>query len=337
MFSDCGTVIIKNEPIDTDDSFVFINSVVSNRPKTIICSESEYLAGGNVLFESIIVKEEEDQKLYDSSTALDVNRYSSKSFVKLWECYICRHVPANTVDLRRHIRMHHPRQQETTHSVPVTKERSTFPSKYHHKLIHKREKSFACDQCDRKFSRRSLLTQHKRIHNGIKPYACDLCDQRCARKSTLIRHLGTHIGMKSFACSICGKKFSRNSTLNHHKVLHSGQYPFECDICSRKYVTKSSLSYHLQTHNRGEKPFKCDECTRSFGSKGTLNQHKKAHRLKMTKSGDQRLQLRQQKQNRSNESTKKGDSNVTTSRTNKKKKMSQYTMLMNKCKSLRKI
>lgn len=390
MFSGCANVVIKNEPIDTDDtdfstnelfhqkvaikcevdddSYDLINS--SNWPKTVICSENEYLAEGNAPFESIVVKEEEEHKYYIPPVTFDTFKYSPGFVGKAWECYICRHQPSNAIDLRRHFRTHH-----LNHVVAASKKLVTcevcggkFANIYRHRVVHKGVRSFPCDQCDRKFFRSSTLTQHKRsLHSGMKPYiccecgrkfadpsvlrrhkqthskelpfACHLCDRRCARKSTLIRHLNTHTGTKSFVCNVCGKKFSRNSTLNHHKMFHTGQFPYECNVCSRKFPLKSSLSYHLQTHNKGEKPFKCEKCTRTFGSKSTLNQHMKIHILKATKSrsNQQSAESTQQERNIINESTRKGVSNVPKTRITKNSKLSKCSRLMNKCKSLRKI
>ena len=38
-------------------------------------------------------------------------------------------------------------------------------------------KLFLCDDCNRKFSRKSNLTVHKIFHTGEKAYKCEVCDK----------------------------------------------------------------------------------------------------------------------------------------------------------------
>lgn len=353
MFSS-GSITIKNEPInreDTEDTdfvaeeFCLQNIVIKcerttscdldivdcvGRPKTIICTESDYLADGNVAFESIVVKEEPKLNVCPDSL-LQANFNGEEELPNNFECYICRHVVSNALVLRRHVEGHiHKKLQHKEIHRPKRLDRhkpshrdknqtkKTFAcdecgrkclrksTLKQHKLIHTGQRPFACDECDRKFSDSSTLYKHKQRHSGEKPFACTICDRKCLRKSTLARHLKTHSGEKSFTCDVCNKKFSRNSTLNHHKLIHSGENPYECDQCDRKFKIKSTLNYHVQTHS-GEKPFTCQECDRKFLTKANLNSHMKRHPLKGDKS------------------------------TRNTKKKSKYATLMSKCKSLCKI
>lgn len=385
-------IIIKNEPIkkeDTDDFVtdedLFLQDVIIKcektnfpndnnydcylNPSTTICTEDEYLAEGNVPFESIIVKEEprfnthSELSHFSGAYQLGSSNFDEK-LEKDFECYICRYVPKNAFALRRHVRAHVDRKlfgcdqcdrKYSTHSGlyrhklihkgtlfacdqcdRMCKRKSTLKR---HKLIHSGQKPFSCDECNRKFADSSTLYKHKRTHTGERPFACNLCDRRCSRKSTLDRHLKTHTGEKSFTCNVCDKKFSRNSTLNHHKLLHTDQNPFECNQCDRKFKTKSTLTYHLQTHTGGEKPFSCEECDQTFLLKSFLNQHRKSHNSGEVFSCDQcyrkylnssTLELHKIKHHKS----PKVGAKSTTSRTNKKK--TKYSILMNKCKNLRK-
>ena len=41
--------------------------------------------------------------------------------------------------------------------------------------MHTGKKIFHCDECDKRFTRRSTLKIHKKIHTGIKDFQCKLC------------------------------------------------------------------------------------------------------------------------------------------------------------------
>ena len=63
-----------------------------------------------------------------------------------------------------------------------------------------------------------------------KPYACEHRDKRFTTKGNLTAHMKTHTGdvHKPYACVHCGKKFPRKSGLTNHIRVHTGEKPYEC-------------------------------------------------------------------------------------------------------------
>lgn len=221
------------------DFIISDNVSPSSSTKTIIGTESEYLADGNLMaFESIIVKEEPRLNVCDEianpelqeEEIRSVKKPSTKSNDKrkqtgrkklerksdetIFVCYICKCIAKNTIDLRKHIQAHAVRRSFTC--VQCDRKFSKKSNLNRHERLHTGEKPFTCNQCYYTCSDKSTLNKHKLIHTGNKPYACDQCDQTCLRKATFKRHMQTHTGEK-FACDQCNRKYSRKSNLNKHK------------------------------------------------------------------------------------------------------------------------
>ena len=78
----------------------------------------------------------------------------------------------------------------------------------HISSVHKNERKFKCDVCDKSFNLRSALKIHHRIHTGEKPHTCDICGISFSDPSTLYKHKATH-----------AKNSSKTETLNHLSVV----------------------------------------------------------------------------------------------------------------------
>ncbi|XP_014550243.1 hypothetical protein COCVIDRAFT_116001, partial [Bipolaris victoriae FI3] len=59
-------------------------------------------------------------------------------------------------------------------------------------LNRKRQDSFSCSQCNRKFGRKDHLNRHLHRHTGNKSLRCTICTAVFSRKDALLRHSLVH-------------------------------------------------------------------------------------------------------------------------------------------------
>ena len=85
-------------------------------------------------------------------------------------------------------------------------------------------KTFACQKCNKQFSRKSNLKKHMMCHSDERPFQCDVCFKRFRRKEVLTTHMKIHIDRKVTYCDHCGKRFINVRTLKKHlETFHTGE------------------------------------------------------------------------------------------------------------------
>ena len=126
-------------------------------------------------------------------------------------------------------------------------------------MLHTGEKRYACDICEKTFSRSSYLAAHERIHTGEKLYECELCYMTFSSNSALQQHKSENLAyhnmidtkqskqQHSLLCYICGAKFNSLTELNNHKEIHLNDKSYSCDVCQTSYTTQSVLILHNKT------------------------------------------------------------------------------------------
>ncbi|CAF0709288.1 unnamed protein product [Brachionus calyciflorus] len=107
---------------------------------------------------------------------------------------------------------------------------------------------------DERTSNRKSWKNH--IVEGMDMYACDQCDKMFSKQSSLARHKYEHSGIRPFVCDICTKAFKHKHHLAEHKRLHTGEKPFECGKCGKRFSHSGSYSQHMNHRYKYCRPYR---------------------------------------------------------------------------------
>ncbi|XP_072166264.1 uncharacterized protein [Diadema setosum] len=145
---------------------------------------------------------------------------------------------------------------------------------------------YRCDDCPKKFMKKTELTRHKQTHrkggdgidvkhplvNRVELMHPTAEEQRIMDDNII----NTESGM--FQCAICLKCCKRKFDLKRHLLTHSNvrNRPHTCPHCDKRFLTASHLRQHLRAH-AGIKPFECDDCGKAFTRSSEVTRHKVVH------------------------------------------------------------
>lgn len=138
-------------------------------------------------------------------------------------------------------------------------------------------KKYRCDfeNCDKTYSKPSLLEQHKRSHTNERPFRCtyDGCDKSFLRNSHLKAHEVSHQSQqgKPFHCSVCGKGVNSSQHLKRHEITHTKTFTCKYDNCQESFYKHQSLRHHILSVH--DKSLTCTICNKSFSRPYRLAQH----------------------------------------------------------------
>ncbi|XP_012945950.1 uncharacterized protein LOC101857535 [Aplysia californica] len=105
-----------------------------------------------------------------------------------------------------------------------------------------------------------------RISEELGMYACDQCDKQFSKQSSLARHKYEHSGARPFHCEVCTKAFKHKHHLTEHRRLHSGEKPFRCRKCGKRFSHSGSYSQHMNHRYKFCKPSDGEEEENANGS-----------------------------------------------------------------------
>ena len=123
------------------------------------------------------------------------------------------------------------------------------------------ENSYALNDFDKSKDLSQLNLSNRKswknhIVQGSDMYACDQCEKMFSKQSSLARHKYEHSGIRPFVCETCNKAFKHKHHLAEHKRLHTGEKPFECGKCGKRFSHSGSYSQHMNHRYKYCRPYK---------------------------------------------------------------------------------
>ncbi|XP_026748410.2 zinc finger protein OZF-like [Galleria mellonella] len=200
---------------------------------------------------------------------------------KAYRCHRCDIKFDNVTEWKFHRKIHSGSQgEEIQYQCSMCNRKFSRKSSLTNHLRHHQVKDsvmFTCVTCKREFKHQAHLDNHiLSVHTRNEGFTCTYCTTSFTNKESLELHLESHKTEKKHQCKICSKSFYMQSTLTDHMRTHTGEKPYLCSICGKGFSQNNNLQQHVMRH-QGHKPFKCEDCERSFVTKGELQAHKRKH------------------------------------------------------------
>ncbi|XP_017040935.1 transcription factor grauzone [Drosophila ficusphila] len=132
--------------------------------------------------------------------------------------------------------------------------------------------------CNKKFYKRSFLTDHIDRHADPEKFKCTQCDKRfadkqCLRNHELLKHHPEE--EKTFMCEQCPKKYTKQYLLDQHRVIHK-ERNVVCDLCERRFPNQSLLCTHVKMAH-GNYGTMCDICAQVIRGRAAFQRHQLEH------------------------------------------------------------
>ncbi|KAG8227091.1 hypothetical protein J437_LFUL007428 [Ladona fulva] len=168
-------------------------------------------------------------------------------------CRFCEKVFAKKISLYQHLQIHVIGKNVCLQCGRIFPDHSEFQK---HQDKHRLAKSWKCDECDEKFSRRQQYMMHIQDHGK---YKCITCNKSFSARTKLAEHKrkGHRISElePNYVCLKCEKSFHRSRALVLHQRVHQGgKSSEEKGSCCNNVIYKGSQSKHLD--DDGEIGFK---------------------------------------------------------------------------------
>ncbi|EDW00697.1 GH21026 [Drosophila grimshawi] len=203
---------------------------------------------------------------------------------KQFLCGTCNRKFDNLTNYKMHLKIHE-RHALSNNNKPSKKAAS----------VDRDKPGFACQYCERVFSRPYEKVKHERVHTGEKPYSCEVCGKTFRVSYSLTLHLRTHTNIRPYVCTTCNKRFKSHTVYSHHLRIHSSERQYVCDSCPKSFRTSVQLYAHKNSHT---KPYQCAVCNRPFSSLYAVKAHMSTHKTNDAKSAGNQVTKSQNMSNK---------------------------------------